>query len=328
MLKVKRTLITVSLFFLLSTHVVAQTDPEELVESRDLNTKVVKLFGEGKYDEALPLAKRALQLRETALGLTHQDLIPLLTNLGEIYAVKKKPSDARTNFERALAIAEKSLGENDLRIARLLDRLGLIAYGDRQTDDAERFFSRSLKIKETTLGPEHVDLAATIFNLAEVYRSRANYEKSEQLFERLIRIRGKAPGKNNADLISALEEYVAVREAQNKDPGAAAQKLTELLSANGIVQGGVLNGKALKLQPPDYPAMAKLNHESGTVRVQVVIDENGRVISAKAVNAGATSLTLVAAAENAARKSLFTPTYLSGRAVKVTGIIIYNFVGQ
>jgi len=328
MLNLKR--IPASLFVLLlfATHLTAQTDSPQLAESQELTAKVVKLFAEAKYDEALPLANRALQLRETALGPTHQDLIPLLTNLGEIYSAKKKPSEARTYFERALGIAEKSFGENDLRTARLLDRLGFVAYANRQTDDAERFFSRSLKIKETALGPEHVDLALTLFNLAEIYRFRANFEKSEQLFERLIRIRGKAPGKDNADLISALEEYVAVREAQHKDPGAAAQKLTELLSANGMVQGGILNGKALKLQPPDYPAMAKVNRESGTVRVQVVIDETGHVISAKAVDIGATSVTLVAAAENAARKSLFTPTYLSGKPVRVTGIIIYNFVAQ
>ena len=215
-----------------------------------------------------------------------------------------------------------------MRTARILDRLGFFAFADRQADDAERFFSRSLKIKETTLGPEHVDLAPTIFNLAEVYRLRANFEKSEQLYERLIRIRGKAPGKDNADLISALEGYVAVREAQNKDPGAAAQKLTELLSANGIVQGGVLNGKALKLEQPAYPVMARMDRASGRVRVKVVIDQTGHVVSAKAFDTGSTHLALVAAAEEAARKSVFTPTFLSGRPVIVTGTIIYNFVAQ
>jgi TonB family protein len=329
MLNLKRILIAVSVALILSTtHVVGQTDSAQLVESRDLNAKVIKLFGEGKFDEALPLAKQALQLRETALGPIHPDLIPLLTNLGEIFSAKKQPSDARRYFERALGIAEKSFGESDLRIARLLDRLGLLAYNDRQTDDAERFFSRSLKIKETTLGSEHVDLAPTIFNLAEVYRLKANYEKSEQLYDRLVRIRGKAPGKDNADLIKALEGYARVLEAQKKDATTVEQKLSELLSASGIVQGGVLNGKALKLQQPEYPTMARIDRASGTVRVRIVIDETGHVVQAKAVDTGSTHLALVAAAEEAARKSLFTPTFLSGKPVKVTGIVIYNFVAQ
>jgi TonB family protein len=324
----KRILITVSIVLILSAHLAAQTESPQLAESRDLNAKVIKLFGEGKYDEALPLAKQALQLREAALGPKHQDLIPLLTNLGEIYWAQKKPGDARSYVERALAIAETSFGENDLRIARILDRLGFLAFAGKQTDDAERFFSRSLKIKEAALGTEHVDLAATIFNLAEIYRLKGNYEKSERLYDRLVRIRGKEPGKDNADLIKALEGYATVLEAQKKDANTVTQKLTELLSANGIVQGGVLNGKALKLEQPVYPVMARADHASGMVRVKVVIDQTGHVISAKAFDTGTTHLALVAAAEEAARKSVFTPTLLSGRPVNVTGMIIYNFVAQ
>jgi Gram-negative bacterial TonB protein C-terminal len=62
--------------------------------------------------------------------------------------------------------------------------------------------------------------------------------------------------------------------------------------------------------------------------VEVLIDEDGKVISAKAINSGPIHLALIAAAENAARSSLFTPTRLSGTPVKVHGVIVYNFVSQ
>ena len=101
----RRILLAVSVALILSAQLVAQTESPQLAESKELNAKVITLFSEGKYDEALPLAKQALQLREAALGTKNQDLIPLLTNLGEIYWAKKKPGDARTYVERALAIA-------------------------------------------------------------------------------------------------------------------------------------------------------------------------------------------------------------------------------
>src|ERR1044072_5288225 len=50
------------------------------------------------------------------------------------------------------------------------------------------------------------------------------------------------------------------------------------------ISGGVLNGKAISLPKPAYPAIARAAHASGTVVVQVVIDENGNVISAHAVS--------------------------------------------
>jgi protein TonB len=91
------------------------------------------------------------------------------------------------------------------------------------------------------------------------------------------------------------------------------------------ISGGVLNGKALSLPKPPYPQIAKAAHASGTVVVQVLIDENGNVVSARAVS-GHPLLQAVAVA--AARGARFSPTKLSGQPVKVTGVIQYNFVAQ
>jgi protein TonB len=88
------------------------------------------------------------------------------------------------------------------------------------------------------------------------------------------------------------------------------------------ISGGILNGKALSLPAPAYPEMAKRTHATGTVEVEVVIDTNGKVISANAVKGHAL---LQAAAEMAAKQAKFTPTLLSGQPVKVTGVITYNF---
>jgi protein TonB len=91
------------------------------------------------------------------------------------------------------------------------------------------------------------------------------------------------------------------------------------------ISGGVLNGKAISLPKPPYPAIAKQAHASGTVVVQVTIDENGSVMAAHAVS-GHPLLQAVCVA--AARQARFSPTKLSGQPVKVTGVITYNFVAQ
>jgi len=86
---------------------------------------------------------------------------------------------------------------------------------------------------------------------------------------------------------------------------------------------GILNGKALSLPKPEYPAAAKAVRAEGTVSVQVTIDEHGNVISAAAVSGHPL---LRSAAESAARLATFAPTTLSGTAVRVSGILTYNFV--
>ena len=91
------------------------------------------------------------------------------------------------------------------------------------------------------------------------------------------------------------------------------------------ISGGVLNGKAINLPKPAYPPIAKAARAAGTVVVQVLIDENGNVVSAHAVSGHPL---LQGAAVGAARQAKFSPTKLSGQPVKVTGVIQYNFVSQ
>ena len=93
----------------------------------------------------------------------------------------------------------------------------------------------------------------------------------------------------------------------------------------GPIEGGILNSKAIELPAPIYPAEAKKLHASGQVQVKVLVDETGRVMNADAVF-GPQSLWL--AAINAARKARFAPMLIEGTAVKVSGILTYDFREQ
>lgn len=89
------------------------------------------------------------------------------------------------------------------------------------------------------------------------------------------------------------------------------------------ISGGVVNGKAISLPKPPYPPAARAVRASGAVNVEVLIDVDGKVISATAVSGHPL---LRSAAVEAARSAIFSPTLLAGKPVKVSGTIIYNFV--
>lgn len=89
------------------------------------------------------------------------------------------------------------------------------------------------------------------------------------------------------------------------------------------ISKGVVNGSAVSLPKPSYPPAAQAVNASGAVNVQVLIDEEGNVISASAVSGHPL---LRAATEQAARGAKFKPTLLQGAPVKVSGVIVYNFV--
>jgi TonB family protein len=124
-----------------------------------------------------------------------------------------------------------------------------------------------------------------------------------------IRSTGASPIKRLT--VEAYKEYLVGGGA---DPRARS---------GAPISGGVLNGKAISLPKPPYPPIARAARASGTVTVQVTIDESGKVISARAIGGHPD---LQEAAVKAAYEARFAPTMLSGQPVKVTGVLTYNFV--
>lgn len=92
-----------------------------------------------------------------------------------------------------------------------------------------------------------------------------------------------------------------------------------------VISKGPITGQAILLPKPIYPPIARQARIVGPVNVQVLIDETGKVISAKAVNGHPM---LLAAAQQAAYGARFSPTKLGDQPVKISGVITYNFVLQ
>src|SRR6185437_15677443 len=67
----------------------ASLTPEQsqlLAKATSLNSKVVALYRQGKFADALPLAQEALEIRKTVLGVEHPDYAQSLHNVAAQYA--------------------------------------------------------------------------------------------------------------------------------------------------------------------------------------------------------------------------------------------------
>jgi TonB family protein len=139
------------------------------------------------------------------------------------------------------------------------------------------------------------------YNRAEVYLKLGKNDLAEADMKKFYELIAAKEGKTNSS---------TVNPAQNP-------------SSTKTISGGILNGKAINLVQPAYPMAAKAVRASGAVHVLVTIDEEGNVISASPVSGHPL---LRSSSVQAARASKFSPTLLSGKSVKVTGVIVYNFV--
>jgi len=193
-----------------------------------------------------------------------------------------------------------------------------------QIDKAIEDYSAAMKTdaahydyaKRGSLYFKNNDFENALKDYTEAIRLKPDYENHYTMRAEIYRKLGKTT-EADADEIKA-------KEFEDKDVDETVPP-TPTNSVPKTISGGVLNGKATNLVKPAYPAAAKAVRASGAVNVQVTIDEKGNVVSASAVSGHPL---LRASAVQAARESKFSPTLFGGKPVKVTGVIVYNFVPE
>jgi TonB family protein len=284
---------------------VAQTDQaRDLAQASELSTQVVKLYNEKRFEEAIPLAHRAIEIRQRILPAGDFLIGSAFYNLGVLYLAIKKDSEAEKILQSALSVYELHPEQHPLMLSDILDGLAYIRVRKHDFERAATLLLRSIAIQEKHLGP------------------------------------------TNSRTIEAMKDYACInlkaRTGKDNLLGDDKDKSTKALRTRAMCWLGgwkdncadeveiqtedVLNGKAIRLVQPSYPVEARSKRLSGHAFVAIMIDEAGNVINAKSVCGGYVELN--AASVNAARLSKFTSTKVDQKPVRVTGLIVYNFVAQ
>jgi TonB family protein len=259
----------------------------EAVRLDPKNAEAYSCRGNGYYF-AFKDYDRAIADFTTALGLNPNDRMTYFRR-GNAYKAKKMFDQALADYEKSLQLAEKDAHRS-------------VALGE---------------IAEVYVEQDKPDEALTKINEAISLNPNDywNYRTRAKAYRKL--------GKN--DLAEDDEQKAdSLDSAKNGQTTTSTPSGIPITSGNSkTISGGVLNGKAVSLPKPAYPQAARAVRASGAVNVQVTVDERGEVVSASAVSGHPL---LRASAVQAARQAKFSPTLLSGKPVKVTGVIVYNFV--
>ncbi len=197
------------------TQIIAQNNAE-LEEANQLEQKVVELYEQGKYQEAIPLAEKVLAIREKNLGSDHVDVAKILNKLAELYLEQGNYTPAEPIIQRSLSIREKAFGKDHPDVAESLNNLAELYLYQGNYTTAEPLIQRSLSIREKAFGKDHPDVAESLNNLALLYYSQGNYTTAEPLYQRSLSIREKALGKDHPDVAESLIGLALLYYSQGK----------------------------------------------------------------------------------------------------------------
>src|SRR5271167_2752320 len=118
-----------SLFVLLALGLLIFASSASLAQDDDLGSldqRIYKLFAEGKYQEAIPLAEKAIKIARRVRGPEDPDTATSLNNLGELYWAMGEYAKAEPLLQEALRIRQKVLGPEHSDTAQSLNNLATL----------------------------------------------------------------------------------------------------------------------------------------------------------------------------------------------------------
>jgi tetratricopeptide (TPR) repeat protein len=172
----------------------------------DLNKRADNLDRQGRYFEAEPLYRKALEIREKELGPEHPDTIISLHNLTVCLSRQDRDSEAEPLYKRALEIKEKVFGPEHPETVLSLNNLANNVGSQGRYPEAERLLKRILDIRERTLGQKHPNTALSLKSLAVNVDNQERYLEAEPLFRRALAIREKEFGSKHPNTAQSLND--------------------------------------------------------------------------------------------------------------------------
>jgi len=309
---------------------------QESTEAAKLELEVVKLYKEGKFEEAIPIAKRVLAIREQQLPANDPLVADSLGNLAMLYMARKKFDDAESLLQRALGIYEQTPGGNVMVLAKTLDSLAHVRLFKSDIREAEKYYLRALAVKEKALTPDHEEILYSLNNLVDFHINNRDYGAATSMLQRIISIKEQKLGDSDTQ-VGRLLERMACLLYRNKDN---AQAETVEARANHILYSGlatmpdpielphqVFSCKLVHNPRPDFVSIARARRFSGTLKMDVAVetDEAGNVTAARLVGGDPAYKSV---AEKAARGAKLRPTIVDGRPVRVEGVISHQFMAK
>jgi tetratricopeptide (TPR) repeat protein len=174
------------------------------------------LSAEGRLSEAEAEYRRALALREAALGPDDPDIAVSRSNLGLVLDAQGKHEEAEAEFRRALAMMEQALGPLHPATAVFRNNLANTLTAQGEYAEAEAELRQALVVMEEALGPEHPDVALSLSNLAQILIAEGKYPEAEALHRRALAVRERLLAPDHPEIGSSRNNLANLLHAQGR----------------------------------------------------------------------------------------------------------------
>jgi tetratricopeptide (TPR) repeat protein len=205
------------------------------------------------FQQAESYFRRALTIREQALGTESLDLMQALNDLAAPYYARGELEQAERLFRRALTIGEAQLGELHVDLAVTLSNIARLHQRRGDWRLAAPLLGRLLAIKQRALGETHAHSISLMLAVANARSSLGEHEVAEELARRALALQERAQA-GDADMARTLSALSKICLASGKTSvGAELADRATARQKRVAMQPRVRNTRArLDRDTPDF----------------------------------------------------------------------------
>jgi FHA domain/Tetratricopeptide repeat len=183
---------------------------------QNLDARVVALYQQGWYAEAVNLAEEALKLAEENFGADHVNVAESLNKLGLIFYAQAREVEAAMAEQRLVDCDPEKRGPGFFPSARSLHRLVLVQLAKQKYAHAQGLLNRALMIKKSTLGDRHPEVLQIMGNIADVSHAEGKvFQPPLPINREALRSNGAPRGNDGAGEQHASESLQQSRKREH-----------------------------------------------------------------------------------------------------------------
>ena len=200
----------------LTNHIMQSDDLNDRRKSLILDVQASLYLELGKYKEAEPLYRKAIEIDKRTVGEEHPFYASLLNNLANLLNRMGQYEEAEPLYRQAIEIDKQTVGEEHPSYATRLNNLALLLKSISRYEEAEPLYRKAIEIDKKTIGEEHPDYATRLNNLANLLECMGRYEEAEPLFRQAIEIAKNTVGEEHPDYATRLNNLAQLLKSMGR----------------------------------------------------------------------------------------------------------------
>ncbi|CAN5506047.1 hypothetical protein BH09PLA1_BH09PLA1_20740 [soil metagenome] len=208
----------------------------------------------GRYDQAEPVLRKALDLFKLNLAAGDSQMAPALDRLGLALKDQSRFAEAEPLFREALEINRKSLPAEDPQTATSLTHLAELLREQGKLADAEPLLREALAIDRKSLPAEDPETGSVVATLAHLLRAQRRLEEAEPLYREALEIDRRTLPSGHPRIAKSMNNLAVLLKDQGRLVDAEPLFRQSLETARATLPAGhphiatALNNLALLLQ--------------------------------------------------------------------------------